>query len=122
MSKGLEALEKGFWKLTHKGNIKFYNVVENELKELEDLQKVLDDFGIHNTMNLIDTLKIIQFLEKRNAVNSKKLKALEIIKNKRVDIYHIQATNRVGEYNFWKLSTSKRLKKEEYELLKEELK
>ncbi len=39
MNKGLEALEKGFWKLTHKGNIKFYNVVENELKEKELLDE-----------------------------------------------------------------------------------
>lgn len=51
----------------------------------------------------------------------KKLKALEIIKEKRVDVYHIQATTKVGEYNLWKLSTSKRLKKKEYDLLKEVL-
>lgn len=32
---GLEALEKGFWKLTHKGNIKYYNIIEKELEALE---------------------------------------------------------------------------------------
>lgn len=39
MSKGLEALEKGFWKLTHKGNINYYNTIEKELKALEIIRE-----------------------------------------------------------------------------------
>lgn len=39
MSKGLEALEQGFWKLTHKGNIRFYNVAYKELMAFEIMGK-----------------------------------------------------------------------------------
>ena len=49
------------------------------------------------------------------------LKALEIIKEKNVDICLLQATNKDEQYNIWKLPTSKKLEKKEYDLLKEVL-
>ena len=103
------------------------------IRELEELQQVLDDFGIYNTMNLIDTLKNIQILEKQNAVNSKKIKALEIIKEKEVNVQNFKnacLTMSYEQYLFmWKdgcfmgimLTSKTMLIKEEYELLKEVL-
>ena len=40
---GLEALEKGFWKLTHKGNINYYNIIENELRAFNIIIKAFLD-------------------------------------------------------------------------------
>lgn len=56
-----------------------FNTIAIALIEYAEIQKVLDDFGIYNTMNLIDTLKNIQFLEKQNTINSKKLKAFDLL-------------------------------------------
>jgi hypothetical protein len=90
---------------------------EEEIKPilyLNDYYNFLDTDEFENAYNHGKGSKnyIYEVLEKH-------LNALEIIKEKRVDVYHIQATTKVSEYNLWKLSTSKRLKKKEYDLLKE---
>ena len=88
-----------------------YEIIETALKEYKELKQ---DY---------EMLKEEYFLLDKDyeKVIKPKLKALEIIKEKRVDIYHIQSTNKVDKYNFWKQITSKSLKKKEYELLKEVL-
>ena len=119
MSKELEALERigkletivGLRVVPTKTIVKDfieYHIIETALKDYERLKECIDERG-----------KLIN--ECIEIVAEKKLKALEIIKEKNVDVYHIKATYKVSEYNFWKSSTSKRLKKEEYELLKEVL-
>lgn len=100
---------------------KLFSIIEKALADYNELQKVLDDFGIYNTMNLIDTLKNIQFLEKQNAINSKKLKALEIIKEKDVNPIDIRCCDTVEQYNI-KENGNTPLSQEEYNLLKEVLK
>ena len=142
MSKGLEALERITEHLDLEDEY-FYKqekfdeeTIEKELKDYENLQKVLDDFGIYNTMNLIDTLKNIQILEKQIANledlcerhydeierDSKKLKALEIIKEKGIILQFIKETYTVEQYNAGVFGTLvKPLIQEEYELLKDEL-
>ena len=90
----------------------YYELIETALKRLEEYDKTEYSALIESHKKLL----------KEKSANEKSLKALEIIKEKKVDVYHIQATNKVGEYNFWRLRTSKRLKKKEYDLLKEVLK
>ena len=76
---GLEALEKGFWKLTHKGNINYYNIAQKELE------------------------------------------AFEIIKNKKVETYHLSRCKTLIEYNSaWDICGME-LTQEEFDLLKEVL-
>lgn len=94
-------------------------------KGLEELQKVLDDFGIYNTFNLIDTLKNIRFLEKQNTVYSKQVKALEIIKEKRVDVNDLLNFVSLEAYNEYVCACDdndkRTLTQEEYDLLNEVL-
>lgn len=92
--------------------------MKTAIKSLEIIKEMYEYF-IKKSRDLEPNLMIC---EKEDFDNVKKsLEVLEIIKEKRVDIYRIQSTNKVGEYNFWKPTTSKRLKKEEFDLLKEEL-
>lgn len=88
-----------------------YETEENNIPggyEHWDLEQILDSFGIHNGYDLIDTLKNIRFLEKQNAINSKKLRALDIIKKiDKTALLHLFAVCVKDQ--------------EEYELLKEVL-
>lgn len=98
----------------------FMTQIENALKEHEKLQQVLDDFGIYNTMNLISTLKTINYLETRHVLTAKKTRALEIIKEKDVSPIDIRCCETVEQYNV-KENGFIRLTKEEFDLLKEVL-
>ena len=95
MIKGLEALEKiTNYKCSRMSEkIACKEIIKKELKELEELQQVLDDFGIYNIMNLIDTLKNIQFLEKRD--NEVFDNLLEINRNKDGNYYFIYSVPNV---------------------------
>lgn len=66
-----------------------------------------------------DTVFISMSIEDWNK-NQKKLKALEIIKEKEVNVYLLNCCNNLYEYNNW-ASDEEQLTKEEYELLKEVL-
>ena len=95
-------------------NQKAFDVIETALKNYEDLQKVLDDFGIHNIQNLIDTLKNISFLETELLGQSQELnvknKALEIIKKHKLLNYVLKNQKCANMYH---------LSKEEIDSLKE---
>lgn len=141
MTKEFEALEriKEFYPQWRLSNRKDFNLIEtalsqaqNDKRELEELQEVLDDFGVFNTFNLIDTLKNIRFLEMQHIIDAKKLKALEIIKEKMVslddlndaiyeDDYHQNNEhNAIDIYNQNRFEY-KQLTQEEFDLLKEVL-
>ena len=94
-------------------------IVGTALKDYEELQKVLDDFGVYNIANLIDTLKNIRFLEKQNTINSKELKALKIIKTVAPNVFWVMRTRTYKEYK--RKCNDDSLLETEYNLLKEVL-
>ena len=128
MIKGLEALEVieeecsfAFGQTANGDRVREnLSIIKEEFKEYEELQKVLDDFRIYNTMNLISTLKTINYLETRHVLTAKKTKALEIIKEKDVSPIDIRCCETVEQYNV-KENGFIRLTKEEFNLLKEVL-
>ena len=129
MNKELEAFRELKEHIEYKGG-DFYcanesrlNIIETALKDYENLKEV--HFIIHNgarSMNKQHTLKVL-----------KKLKALEIIKEKRVDVSWLMKCfgfieNSINEEeceyynnNYEAYRNSKSLTQEEYNLLKEEL-
>ena len=83
------------------------NVIKTALKRLEEIDNSIGyGGGVYATGGIID----------------KKLKALEIIKNKKVDVSWLfsREVNDYIDYNVW--SGAKNLTQEEYDLLKEVLK
>ena len=128
MNKGLEALEViekecsfAFGQTANGDRVREnLSIIKEEFKEYEELQQVLDDFGIYNTMNLIGTLKTLDYLEKRHVLTAKKTRALEIIKEKDVSPIDIRCCETVEQYNV-KENGFIRLTKEEFDLLKEVL-
>ena len=102
MSKGLEALERLHefaWSNEEYRNDMDntdYQIVEKELKRLEEIDNVM-------------------FL------NNKKLKALEIIKKKKVNVFWLFNSKDVDEYNSAFYQEWRYLTQKEYDLLKEVL-
>ena len=91
-----------------------FAIIETALKELEEYKSIIKDFGLENPHNLIDNLNIIN-----DSNFHKKLKALEIIKNKKVNCYMFWACDNLESYNE---EVVIKLTQEEYNLLKEILK
>ena len=101
MNKGLEALEKGFWKLTHKGNIDYYNIIETELKRLESLEhwnEVCED--------KIATLE---------TTNKRQREILRIIKEKDINFW---ALKNCGDLEHYNEVADEELTQAEFDLLK----
>lgn len=126
MTKELEALEEiGNHKIKYDVNIKYDNGDETQ----RSFETIKDMFP--NQFALIETtLKDFEKLNKdySRVVNEKielcikcvkEYRALEIIKNKNVDILRIKITQNVEQYNTRKIKGCRNLTKEEYELLKE---
>lgn len=119
MSKELQALERA--KREHSAlNCGFPDVeyltqideIEKKLKELEELENRCSKAGI----TIDDYFK---YLIEETIDNYKKLKALEIIKDKNVDVAWLCGCEKLEDYN--KLYQVPNLTKEEYDLLKEVL-
>lgn len=99
-----------------------------EINYFEDDQEVIEDcFGLEEYLSIIESalkrLESVDRIGEMFCVNvDKKLKALEIIKEKRVNACEIINSKDVREYN-WSIHTPKKypLTQEEYDLLKEVL-
>ena len=72
-------------------------------------------------MNLIGTLKTINYLEKRHVLTAKKTRALEIIKEKRVDVSWFYYSDDIDRYHSIIEDSRRYLTQEEFDLLKEVL-
>lgn len=73
MIKELEALQDLSKLVFVYGGVEQYKIIETALKEKEQTDMLLEQFGLSNIQNFIDNLKIV-------AREQKSLKALEIIK------------------------------------------
>lgn len=124
MSKGLEALENigfgplcqnedgSYWRIRDEYKEDF-NIIEKELKELEERREMMKRFNEACVPMILDN------------ETEKKLKALEIILKKKVNVYdEIYQTNDYKDYkeNFGYTQAQFDLTEEEYNLLKEVLK
>jgi hypothetical protein len=85
---------------------------ETSIKVLDAIKEQMPLYDEEGTITISKT-------EIRTLENS--LKALEIIKEKRMDIYWLQTSPNLSHYNL-AVGTNQKLKKAEYELLKEILK
>lgn len=154
MSKELEAFAKvkerlEIWDCSEESNWEEYStgsyqcekeleIIEKGLKESEQIKAVLQDFHLANPQNLIDYLKNCKELEKeysrlvgektflvnKVADEQKKLKALEIIKDKRLDVAWLIKWLKSDDYDRYHhvmLYHREDLTQEEYDLLKEVL-
>lgn len=102
---------------------KDYEIVKTALKELNEYKSILKDFGLENPQNLIDNLNII-----KDSKFHEKIKALEIVKDKQVEVCYFMNCETLEEYNDDVIAAyayeedaakQRMLTKEEYELLKE---
>ena len=86
-------------------------------KELEALEKIKEYLTRYNDT---DDIRGIDYENEVNVLE-KSLKALEIIKNKKIDVVLFNDCPDLDEYNEW-ASDKSQLNKEQYDLLKEVLK
>lgn len=103
--------------------VKSFAIIENALKELEEYKKCIDlkeaQFISTHNMSVVDTETFNQLV--------KNSQALEIIKEKRIDVATLLDCHNVEEYNRWVDIRSHysyqplKLTQEEWELLKEVL-
>ena len=110
MSKGLEELVNRDY-LDDEGK-QIYDNIKKELKELEVRRKMMRRFNEACVPMILDN------------ETEKKLKALEIIKIKKVNVFSLYTSFRTQElwgYNNGTLVRENKLKQEEYDLLKEVL-
>ena len=120
MSKGLETLKELKLKHTDNGSQRRFNAIEKELKEKAKFDAFMKRYNIDSVEEL-DTF----FNEHLNndidkCSKCKELKALEVIKEKRVDIGWLIRSENCSKYNLG-VGSSQALKKQEYNLLKEVL-
>ena len=116
MSKGLDALNNLRCMLSlsqdcnyNEGN-DLCNIIEQELKELEERREMMKRFNDACVPTILDD------------ETGKKLKVLEIIKEKRVNVWAIDMSENATEYNFSLVNDiPKPISQEEYDLLKEVL-
>lgn len=111
MSKGLEAFQRLAYPLekrTHKEIEEDLHIIEKELKRLEDLDSILNTGG---------------GIWAVNGIVSKKLKALEILKEKQIDILYLSMSHSLEQYNKHVsfIHNEWCLIQEEYDLLREAL-
>ena len=101
-------------------------IIETALKELNEYKSILKDFGLENPQNLIDNLNII-----KDSKFHEKIKALEIVKDKQVEVCYFMNCETLEEYNDDVIAAyayeedaakQRMLTQEEYDLLKEVLK
>lgn len=123
----LEVVKNGLDRMFINGS---FDIIEKTLKDYEELtNKPVMLYGrTHGkTQALIDTVcKNYKDVKITNLEDEKKLKALEIIKNKMVDIHNLIYSSNVEEYNKFAMNYNQELcntllTQEEYELLKEVL-
>ena len=132
MSKELEALQKiASFEVNQIYDIKFDNgdrehyecetIIElfpNDFAEIETELKRLEE--LEDRINELEETNHLMFL--REHENTKKLKALEIIKKKEVDIGWLKRAKDLREYNSGMgINSYSALTQEEYDLLKEVL-
>lgn len=96
------------------------HVIESALKDYEQYEKILKDYDF-NLANFREAcFTLAQFRGEGFTGIEKKLKALELIKNKKINVRCLMSGWHLGNYNSYKAHI--RLTEEEYELLKEVLK
>ena len=108
MKQPLEALER------LGGKTEDYKVVKTALKELEDIKSGKIRFSVESGENYV---AVPNYQYERDL---KKLEALEIIKEKRVNVHLLILSNSLEKYNY-KILPYRKLTQEEYDLLKEVL-
>lgn len=107
MSKSLKALEriKKFYPQWHLYNRNDFLIIETEIKDYEktddQIYDLFEKFGINNRKDLL-----------------KKLKALEIIEEKSVDIQLLKDSKNNNDYNWCVHTKDRALTQEEYEKIK----
>lgn len=127
MTKELQALENiGLWGyqdsegdliLCRINNKEDFAIIETALKELNEYKKVFEklNLDISDAVDLENWIKLAQF-HYENKI--KKLKALDIIKKKEIDIHLFNISANCEHYN-WLIENKKhQLTQEEYDLLK----
>lgn len=121
MTKGLEALKRITLKdfiLNDDSSLNDIKIIEKELKQRENLATMCDELA-----ELVG-LKDKDYLELKEIIKNK-LKALEIIKEKKVFvanlIYHFEYDDNVINYNRCCGWSKSELTQQEYDLLKEVL-
>lgn len=106
MSKGLDALKR----YRDIPTTMDYDIIEQELKELDERREMMKRFNEACVPTILDN------------ETEKKLKALEIIKEKRVDVAELVVSCDLKAYNYlFRLVEKWQLTQEEYDLLKEVL-
>ena len=88
---------------------------------LEALNIIVDKCAIKEYNENGDLISWIGTTDKEYIVIEKELKALEIIKNKKVDTYALNVSNCLESYNNYAKWENSKLTQEEYSLLKEVL-
>ena len=116
--KALKELKKRYGKNFSLNDDERCHIIESALKDKEQIDMLLEQFGLSNIQNFIDNLKIV-------AREQKKLNALEIIKKKRINVgdFMIFVSHKENTLELWNsyFTSEKQLTQEEYEILKEEL-
>ena len=112
MSKGLEALKR----ITLKD---FILNDDSSLNDIKIIKKELKEYEMEHTLRI--RLENINYeLVREKQENEKKLKALEIIKIKKIDVYQLLENSiNAEEYNHW--YCYEKITKKEFDLLKEVL-
>ena len=98
------------------------NTMNKSLEALDELIKRYEIFS-HYKISTIKSWDCYLYLETELKENEKKVKALEIIKEKKVDIGALMSSTLVDFYNDYYIVqlTGTELTQEEFDLLKEEL-
>jgi hypothetical protein len=100
-------------------------IIETTLKNYEELTSkpvILCRRTHESSQALIDTIcKNYKEVKVTNLEDEKKLKALEIVKEKKVDVQMLIDRKNLNEYNWCVHEQSRALTQEEYDLLKEVL-
>lgn len=117
MSKELTPLEafQLFFKELKIEDSEFARIIETALKRLEELEiensKQFKEKWVQDNLAMTFELNVVK----------DKLKALEIIKEKRVDVDRLLRSKDLGEYNFSNAYVYQDLTQDEYDLLREVL-
>lgn len=105
--------------LTNKYNQYNFDIIETALKDYEEHKQILNDYGL----SLVDfrhaCFTFVQFKNSKGFEGvEKKLKVLEIIKEKEVNVFIFLHSGDLETYNDM-VEDNRKLKQEEYDLLKE---
>lgn len=116
MSKGLEAFKRattmvGFYDYNENQYMEDLKIIETALKRLERYEQPLTAYLDKSEEELFEEAKR----------NEKKIKALEIIKKKNVDVGWLKNSETLKHYNMCIGNIHKEITQEEWDLLKEAL-